>query len=219
MGLSGVGVWVGHFYPSHGLAGLIRIQTPLKTRSTRLNAASWHLYNTRKWAFMLVFECFYYYCSPSPSLSIKCTSPPHQTLQTKQEQGEGVCFTPSPNKVCISSILTMAHHLITLFVHTDTAWTSRSPQHHWKQAKVLIFDGVYCFPLPPPNHLQKRARLLVFDGGYLFWMTTTQPPLKMSKRGWKWACLLVFDGSHLFFIITAQPPSKMSTHMLVYDGG
>src|SRR5260221_8376920 len=51
-----------------------------------------------------------------PSLPIKWTFPPHQKLiETRQEQEEGVCFTSSPNKVHISSILTRPDHLITLF--------------------------------------------------------------------------------------------------------
>ena len=86
-----------------------------KTRSTRLNAASWQLQHTRKWAFMLVFECFYlcYHYPSSPP--IKWTFPPPQSLKTRQQQGEWVCFTHSPNKVCISFILTMVHYLIIFF--------------------------------------------------------------------------------------------------------
>jgi hypothetical protein len=93
---------------------------------------------------MLVFECFYLSCLPSPPLPIKWTSPPLQILKTRQEQGEGVCFTHSPNKVRNSFILPNVHHLKYSFLlsteyrHCLDTWITPPP---WKTSTFARFPG------------------------------------------------------------------------------
>jgi hypothetical protein len=66
--LSGVGVRVGHFYPSenpypsHELAGLIWIQTLLENMINMSQCCQLSPLPHSKRAFMLIFEFFYYCC-------------------------------------------------------------------------------------------------------------------------------------------------------------
>ena len=171
--------------PATGMRGLMGIQTPLETASTcqMLPAVtSSHLHHTRKWAQMLVFECFHL-SLPPPFLPTFTWSPsPPQTLEIdhRARLGKWVCSTHCLNKVCVPSNIVNIYMLISF------------PTAHRQISTPAtdVFSGSRV-----ANHPQKRDPL-VFDGGWLFFNTTTPPPSKTSIHAhFEW-WLVVFRHHH-----------------------
>ena len=133
------------------------------------------------------------FCPPSPPLPIKWAFSPHNKVYIRQEQGEWVCFTHSPNKVRIPFIFTKIHHLIILFsIYTHYLNTWSTPPHH---------------------HPRKRALMLIFKGGYLFSITTTLRPSKTSIcTRFRWWLLVFYHHHHA----TVETEHTCSVSMVVF---
>src|SRR3981081_2373 len=128
------------------IAGLIRIQTPLENAINASQCCQLALLPHSEMGIHARFRV----SLPLPStittsicqIDLPTTSKP----KIRQEQREGVCFTPSPNKVYFFHI---DHWLIPFFVVTDTIWTPRTPRGitppPLKTSKVLVFEGMYFF--------------------------------------------------------------------------
>jgi hypothetical protein len=165
LGLSGVGVQVAHFYPSqnpypsHKLAGLIRILQCCQLAPLQHSEMGIH---ARFRVFLLLFSTI---TTSAHQMDIPTTS---DTSQNKAGTGERGVLHPFSQQD-------------TYFFHTDHGTQSNysfsiyrlllghlgHPTTIENECFCSFLMVCICFSLPPPNHLRKRALLLVFDGVYL----------------------------------------------------